>query len=68
MAFRLACEISDKIAGIASFAGNLGMKNSTGFNCLGKEDPNFKGQFEWNKEVCPYEKWLKEFPEHFKCD
>ena len=33
MSFRLACEISNKIAGIAPFAGSFGIKNATEFDC-----------------------------------
>ena len=43
MSFRLACELSDKIAAIAPFAGSFGIKNSTGFDCKGKEEEDLEG-------------------------
>ena len=46
MSFRLACEISDKIAGIAPFAGTIGIKNATSHDCHGAEHPEYKNQFE----------------------
>ena len=33
MSYRIACELSDKIAGIASFAGSFGWKNAPSKKC-----------------------------------
>jgi polyhydroxybutyrate depolymerase len=37
MSYRLACELSDRLAGAAIFAGGLGMKNVDSQDCKGIE-------------------------------
>ena len=63
MSLRLACELSDKIAGVASFAGAFSNKN---FNekCQKKVKEKYQKKalllnlnHKWDYETCSYEKW-----------
>lgn len=37
MAYRLACEMSEKIAGVATFGGFMAQKDFDSENCAGKK-------------------------------
>ncbi len=70
MTYRLACELSEKIAGAAPFAGFFGQKKSA--ECVGAkiEYGDVKGNVEyaWDTEKCPYEFWRDELPEIYSCE
>ncbi len=73
MTYRLACELSDKIAGGASFVGLFGQKKST--ECVGTkieyeflEGEDWDNRYEWDTEKCPYEFWRDELPEIYSCE
>ena len=73
MSFRLACELSDKIAGVVSYVGLFGWKIAD--QCTGKIVHTVYIYQVWNKltilnwdiEKCNYETWLNDLPEYYQC-
>ena len=69
MTYRLVCEMSDRIAGGAPFAGIFGWKDPSEVDCKGTEGIVLgKKGHNWDIKKCNYDTWLNKLPEHFSCD
>ena len=75
MTYRLACELSDKIAGGAPFVGSFGWKKTEMGQCIGTkiidEVPLFgfeEDRYTWDTEKCSYEMWKNDLPEIYSCE
>jgi len=78
MTYRLACELSDKIAGGAPFVGSFGWKKTEMGQCIGTkiihEEPllfleeYILDTYTWDTEKCSYEMWKNDLPEIYSCE